>query len=63
MRPRDARSPPPLHTAMFTRGCFWVNVKIEHHSGASAQTLAVSFTPGFSSQINMHACARPHLHP
>lgn len=48
-----ARSPPPLaHTAVFT--CVRVNVKIEHHSRAGAQTLAIG-SPG--GEINIHADA------
>lgn len=54
---------PLLYMAMFTCGCLRVNAKIEHYSGVGAQTLPHQLRPGFSSQINMHACAPPHLHP
>lgn len=53
----------PLYTAMFTCGWLWVNVKIETPLQGQLSNSPHHFHPGLSSQINMHACSRPHLHP
>lgn len=53
------RGPFLLYTVMFTCGCLWVNVKIEHHS-RSVLKLSPHQQP---NKYACHACTQAHLHP